>query len=105
MTPRPVVVAALVIALPVTASAKTPDGLTPAVETLCDQFEGRAFGLCNSYCEARDCDDPRKHAADQSCAVTERQFKDLTGRDLFCSMPEQCTIIAEDDFPPSGNPD
>ena len=32
MTPRPVLVAALVIAVP--ASAKTPDELTPAVETL-----------------------------------------------------------------------
>lgn len=36
--------------------AQTPDGTTPAEETICDGLEGAAFGLCNAYCEAKDCD-------------------------------------------------
>ena len=36
--------------------AKTPDGVTPAEETVCDGLSGAAFGLCNAYCEAMDCD-------------------------------------------------
>jgi len=96
MRTRPVLAAALLLAGP--AIAKTPDGLTPSVEDLCDQYEGRAFGLCNSYCEARDCDDPRVRAADASCAATERQFKQMTGRDLACSPEVPCTIVAEDDI-------
>lgn len=42
-------------------SAKTKDGVTPAAESVCDELKGGTpglFGLCNAYCEARDCDDP-----------------------------------------------
>ena len=35
---------------------KTPDGQTPAEETVCDGLQGAAFGLCNAFCEAQDCD-------------------------------------------------
>lgn len=40
----------------------TPDGQTPAQETFCtDYYKGvkprRLFGICNSYCEAMDCDE------------------------------------------------
>lgn len=34
----------------------TPDGETPAEETICDGLSGAAFGLCNAFCEAQDCD-------------------------------------------------
>ena len=40
------------------AFAQTTDGQTPAVEAACDGLQGKAFGLCNAYCEAIDCDDP-----------------------------------------------
>jgi len=40
----------------VTSDAQTPDETTPAEETVCDLYEGAAFGLCNAYCEAMDCD-------------------------------------------------
>ena len=34
----------------------TPDGVTPAVEDICSGLQGAAYGLCNAYCEAQDCD-------------------------------------------------
>jgi hypothetical protein len=34
----------------------TPDGQPPAFEDPCAGEEGRAFGLCNAYCEAMDCE-------------------------------------------------
>lgn len=41
------------------AFAQTPDGETPAVETICDPLLHNAspglFGLCVAYCEAKDC--------------------------------------------------
>lgn len=38
----------------------TPDGETPSEEDVCDSLRGRgpAFGLCNAFCEAQDCDGP-----------------------------------------------
>jgi hypothetical protein len=75
----------LLLLLAVPAVAKTPDGKPPSVETVCDGYKGAAYGLCNSYCEARDCDDPRVHASDRSCAVTEAKFLKMTGEPLVCS--------------------
>lgn len=89
----------LVAAFPMAAFAGTPDGQTPAEETVCDGYHGAAYGLCVSYCEARDCDDPRKHAADRSCDVTSKKFFALTGLTAMpCQPPaEVCTIDAQDD--------
>lgn len=53
------------------ALAKTPDGRTPAEETVCDGEVGAAYGLCNAYCEAMDCDDPNHRASDQGCVSPE----------------------------------
>lgn len=44
------------LATPLAASAQTPDGQTPAIESVCDGLPGALFGLCNAYCEALDCD-------------------------------------------------
>ena len=41
------------------ATAQTPDGETPAVETVCDDLIGYTpglYGLCVAYCEAHDAD-------------------------------------------------
>jgi len=43
----------------VPASAQTPDGQTPAEETVCDPLIGATpglYGLCVAYCEAHDAD-------------------------------------------------
>ena len=49
-----IVVSMVFAAVPV--MALTPDGKTPAEETVCEGLSGAAFGLCNAYCEAMDCD-------------------------------------------------
>ncbi len=75
--------AGLVVGVPLVASAQTPDGQTPAVETVCDGESGAAFGLCNAYCEAMDCDN-LPEASQIACDRVRSQFKKLTGKDLPC---------------------
>ena len=68
--------------------AKTPDGLTPAEEIVCDGLEGAAFGLCNAYCEAQDCDilDPER----ASCERLRTNFERATGSRIF-----PCDVLIE----------
>ena len=52
----PVCVALAMFALP--AAAQTPDGMTPAEETICDPLADATpglYGLCVAMCEAQDC--------------------------------------------------
>ncbi len=87
-----------VAALP--AAASTPDGETPAEEEVCDIYDGAAFGLCNAYCEAMDCDHPDVHASPAACASVARNFARVTGGDeLPCATPvETCSVDAQDDW-------
>jgi len=72
-----------IFAFPVSYSS-TPDGETPAVEQVCDDYTGAAFGLCNAYCEAMDCaDDP--NADQQACDKLEDELNARTGRDIACA--------------------
>ena len=48
----------------------TPDGQPPSMETVCDGQSGAAFGLCNAYCEAMDCDSPDPQASPQAFLPT-----------------------------------
>ena len=61
----------------ISSMARTPDGVTPAEETVCDGLVGAAFGLCNAYCEAQDCDilDPQR----ESCELLRENFERITG--------------------------
>lgn len=47
--------------------ALTPDGEPPSVETVCDELSGAAFGLCNAYCEAMDCENAEVNANIEAC--------------------------------------
>jgi len=75
------------------ASAKTPDGKTPAQETVCDNEKGAAYGLCNAYCEAMDCTDPNQHASDKGCESVKANFEKKTGRPLPCTMECPCPRV------------
>src|SRR6185295_3604734 len=68
----------------------TPDGLPPAVETVCDGESGAAFGLCNAYCEAMDCDSPAPHASATACSKVRSHFQRITGHDIPCAMACPC---------------
>lgn len=49
----------------------------------CEGETGRAFGMCQAYCEALDCDgDPNADA--QACSNVGSHFTSLTGRELPC---------------------
>jgi hypothetical protein len=68
--------------------AQTPDGQTPAEETVCDHESGAAFGLCNAYCEAMDCDSANPQASATACAKVKAKFTNITGRtSLPCEGP------------------
>jgi hypothetical protein len=62
----------------------TPDNQPPADETVCDIYSGAAYGLCNAYCEAMDCDNPNVHASTAGCANVRANFMRKTGSDLPC---------------------
>jgi hypothetical protein len=72
------------------AFAKTADGKTPAVETVCDNEHGAAFGICNAYCEAIDCTDPNQRANNQACENLKANFEKHTGRQMPCDVSCPC---------------
>jgi hypothetical protein len=73
---------------------KTPDGETPSVETICDMYQGKAFGICNAYCEAQDCDtQPYKN----SCIILHDKFVKITGVEPPCP-PCPCLATTEEHY-------
>jgi hypothetical protein len=71
-----------VIALLATpALTQTPDGMTPAEETVCDDanLTGALWGLCNAYCEAMDCDIDSHHASQTACDRVLENFLKKSG--------------------------
>jgi hypothetical protein len=80
------------------AIAGTPDGETPAVETICEGvgLTGGAAGLCNAYCEALDCDDPA--VVNEDCEDLRANFAKKTGKSTFpCDTVLACAICADAD--------
>ena len=66
------------------SAKKTPDGVPPSQETVCAGLSRAAFGLCNAYCEAQDCDVHDR----PSCAELRRNFQKVTGSATFpCDAP------------------
>jgi len=85
---RSLIVLALALSLTVAGAllAKTPDGQTPAQENVCAKanLSRSAYGICNAYCEAQDCDvHPRP-----SCERLRKNFQRATGSSTFpCDLP------------------
>jgi hypothetical protein len=77
------------------AMAQTADGETPAEETVCDGLEGALKGLCNSYCEALDCDSDNPYANEKACErVAENFAKHADGESLPCETKGHCPCVA-----------
>ena len=54
---------------------------------MCNGLSGQAFGLCNAYCEAEDCDVNPK----QSCERLRKNYEIITGSPVFpCDIPPSC---------------
>jgi len=82
----------------------TPDWMTPSEETICDSESGAAYGLCNAYCEAMDCNSPNAQASATACSKVKDKFTNITGRAFLpcesCPAPPPgtpcpCTEIPE----------
>ena len=65
---------------------KTPDGVTPAEEEVCDGAPN--FGLCNAFCEAQDCDDLDELST--SCTQIFNNYFKITGYYPPCVCNEVC---------------
>ncbi len=95
----------LFVCLPAFAGAvpaQTPDGQTPAEETVCSVvYSGAAFGLCNAYCEAMDCDcdgiNCTANANDTACGAVAERFTQISGDPIgpACGMACPCFFASE----------
>jgi len=84
--------------LPSLASALgTPDGFPPPMEHICDAEKGAAYGLCNAYCQAMDCDSAEPSASVTACQKVSDKFMQIVGRPVPCSVP--CPMYQNDNFP------
>ena len=69
--------------------------------TVCDDLRGKAFGLCNAYCEALDCD-WNPNASERACEVLKSNYSSLTGESEFpCeTMSLGCVTGDSGEVPP-----
>lgn len=74
------------------AWAQTPDEDPPADETVCTDagLTGAAWGLCNAYCEAMDCDGEQPSASQMACDRVLLKFQDVTAPEFLppCETPD-----------------
>jgi len=92
------VVSVLFLLMSGAAYAGTPDGITPADETVCDGLSGKLFGICNAYCEAMDCHlrltgDGCPSASEQACDRLRLKFVRFGGEFLPCDPIPSVRII------------
>jgi len=69
--------------------------------TVCQGESGRAFGLCNAYCEAMDCDWDLD-APEDDCADVKANYQRLTGEEeLPCEQMSLACVSGDTDAVPS----
>jgi len=69
-----------------TAAALMNSSSDAHAESGCDSAPDGLHGLCNAYCVAMDCDNPRGHASDRACEqVLESYHKRSGGKDPLCA--------------------
>ncbi len=79
MSRRVTICAAVALMTLIGTYAETPDGEPPSAENICDGQEGSAVGLCNSYCEAMDCDSDNPQASQKACEKVLANFDKAAG--------------------------
>lgn len=84
----------------------TPDGKTPAEETVCDEagYTGKAWGLCNAYCEAMDCDSAQPEGSEKACeAIFRNWLKAVDGEEIMpCPTTPECPELGVGEEPELG---
>jgi len=73
-----VLLALTLILIPSAIAAQTPDGTPPAEETVCDEYSGKTYGICNAYYQAMDCNNPDTRASKQACDNLKAKMDTLT---------------------------
>jgi len=76
------------------ASLGITDGVPPSREIVCNGLQGAAYGLCNAYCQAMDCDSSAPQASPSACDKVAGLFARITGEALPCDCP--CTLQMPD---------
>ena len=77
---------------------RTGDHIVPSIETVCDG-DPFSFGLCNSYCEAHDCDSDTPIGTPRACAnVLKNYMKKSGGLAPPCEATCPCKFDVEADF-------
>jgi len=77
---------------------RTGDHIVPAIETVCDG-DPFSFGLCNSYCESKDCDSETPLGTPRACANTLKNYmKKSGGLAPPCESSCPCSFDVETDF-------
>ncbi len=84
----------MLLAFASVSPAQTPDGTTPAVETICDTEVGAAYGLCNAFCEAMDCETDAPQASAIACDKVKGKYQQITGHEPPCLAPA-CPCIEQ----------
>jgi hypothetical protein len=82
---------ALFLTAPTKSQAQTPDGQTPAEESVCEGLSGAAQGLCNAYCEAMDCSSAFPSASDDACSRVRDRFVNVAGTLPPCDFVQMCS--------------
>lgn len=86
-------VAGFVLAAP-PGYANTPDGETPADETVCEGVAKGLQGLCNAYCEAMDCDSDFPSASGKACQQVYKNYvRRSEGNDPPCTCEGRCQAV------------
>jgi hypothetical protein len=85
----PVTVLAMLAFTPM-SQAETPDGETPAEETVCDDLHGALYGLCLAYCEAMDCEYSDHSASDEACERVLNNFMEHSQ-----GVPPPCEVTPD----------
>jgi hypothetical protein len=85
---------------PLLAQAERKNGDTPEEDTVCEaaDLDGAAWGLCNAYCEAMDCDSDDTRASDTACErVLVNWEEHANGMTIPCEQVEcPCWSSGED---------
>lgn len=65
-------------------------------ESACDGEQGAAYGLCNAFCEAMECDSDDPQASETACNKVKGKFQQITGHEPPCLTPAvTCPCIEE----------
>ena len=83
----------LIMSFGAVSIAQTPDGITPSEEMGCDGLLRAAFGLCNAYCEALDCNSNvgyEQHP--NACDNVLGNYQDITG---YPGPPCSCYSVCQ----------